>query len=141
MICKTSVKIRNRDLFTRLQNTPADNDARLQLGIAYARCGLYDEATALFNAILKTEPAHAAVLNNMGNIHFLEKAYEKAVSAYAKAVAADPEDPLVRINLAMSLLKTGKKEEAKKAFNDACGISPDTEKQYRSLGLQLIGTR
>ncbi|ABW68827.1 fibronectin type III domain-containing protein [Desulfosudis oleivorans] len=141
VIRKTCVKIRNRALFARLQEAPDDNAARLQLGIAYAGYSVYDEARSLFNAILTTEPAHAAALNNMGNIFFLEQAYEKAADAYTRAAAADPEDPLVRINLAMSLLKTGQKAAAKKAFDEACGMSPDITKQYRSLGLQLIGAR
>ncbi|MFZ5563050.1 MAG: fibronectin type III domain-containing protein [Thermodesulfobacteriota bacterium] len=141
VIRKTSIKIQNREFFARLQSDPADNKARMQLGIAYAKYGVLDEALSLFNMILKKEPANAAVLNNVGNIHFLEKAYAKAVAAYTKAAAADTGDPLVRVNLAMALLKNGQKTEAKKAFAEACRINPDIAKQYRSLELQLIGSK
>ncbi len=141
VICKTSVKIKNRNLFERLQKDPKDSETCLQLGIAYAKYGVLDEAMAMFEASLENAPDNAAAFNNIGNIRFVEGKYDKAVEAYKKAASLDPGDPLVLVNLARALIKTGQKAEAKKTFDKACSIYPDIVKDYRGLWMKLIGTK
>ncbi len=139
-IRKTSIKIRNRIYFGRLQEeSEAARIARLQLGIEYARYGLFAEAMKFFGIALQQKKGDPAVLNNMGNVAFLQNDYKTAIDAYSKAIRAEPDDPLIRVNLAKAYLKIKNEQEAKRVFQEACAMNPEISREYRAMALMLLG--
>ncbi len=76
------VKIWGKKYLKVLNENPNDVNAYLQLGIAYAEAGEAGEALKLFAKALKIDPKNAALINNLGNVHFLEGRYAEAAKTY-----------------------------------------------------------
>ena len=65
--------------------------------------------------------AAAARLNQEGNRLYLEGRHEEALSRYAEALAAAPDSPEVRTNMANALYRLGRTEEALQEYAHAVG--------------------
>ena len=120
-----------------LKKDPKDTAALSQLGILYGENGLYAEALEQFQKILAMDRNSALALNNIGNINYLQERLEDAKIAYDASLKAAPGDTGVMANLARVLLRMGKKEEAKKLFQDAASIDPRVLRQYGDLAASL----
>jgi DNA-binding beta-propeller fold protein YncE len=122
-----------------LRRDPNDVQALQQLGILFARSGILDEALTLLEKARAHVPESAAVQNNLGNIYFLLRRYDDAIQAYEQSAAADPGDPLVKVNLAKACLEGGDKEKATAAFNEAMALEPLVKTRYKALYIKLVG--
>lgn len=58
-----------------------------------------------------------------GNEFYKKQQYDKAISEYTKAILAEPDNSKAKFNLANSLYKQNKTDEALKMFSDAAGSS------------------
>jgi tetratricopeptide (TPR) repeat protein/DNA-binding beta-propeller fold protein YncE len=105
-----------------------DIKSRLELGVLYSMNGKIDDAEKLFKEVLEIEPNEPSALNNLGNIKYLKKEYNKAIEYYLKASFVDPYDANILINIARSYTVLGKKEEARNFFNKAVSINPELKK-------------
>ena len=108
-----------------------------QLGILFAENGLTSEALEQFQKMLALDKTNALALNNIGNISYLQGRFDDARQAYEAALKASPGEPGIMVNLARALLQTGKKEDAKKLFQDAAAIDPRVLRQYADLAVSL----
>lgn len=120
-----------------LAKKPGDLDALIQLGILYSEYGLHAEALEEFEKILGADKGNAAAHNNIGNIRFVQGKYEEALQAYTASLQAAPNDPGIMVNLARSLEKLKKTDEAKKFFQDAAAIDPRVVRQYSDIASSL----
>ena len=120
-----------------LKRDPADMEALTQLGIVYGENGYYAEALEQFQKMLALDRENAGALNNIGNISFLQERLEDAKQAYESALKASPGDTEIMVNLSRALLRTNKKEEAKKLLLDAAGIDPRVVRQNGDLAAAL----
>ena len=68
----------------------------------------------------------------------LEKAFEKAVTAYRKELETDPNNDLAQFNLGRAANKLNKDPEAEKAFKEAVKLKPDDTEYQTELGAILI---
>jgi len=130
----TNLSVDYRDL---LKRDPKDVSALGQLGLLYGENGLYSEALEQFQKILAVDKANALALNNIGNISYLQGRLDDARQAYEAALKASPDDPGIMVNLARIALQGGKKEAAKKLFQDAASIDPRVLRQYSDLAAGL----
>jgi tetratricopeptide (TPR) repeat protein len=105
-----------------------DIKSRLELGVLYSMNGKIDDAEKLFKEVLEIEPKEPSALNNLGNIKYLKKEYNKAIEYYLKASFVDPYDANILINIARLYTVLGKKEEARNFFNKAVSINPELKK-------------
>jgi DNA-binding beta-propeller fold protein YncE len=121
----------------KLVKKPGDPDALTQLGILYGEYGLYAEALDQFDKILANDAGNAAAHNNIGNIRFVQGKYDEALQAYTASLQADPGDPGIMVNLARSLQKLKKTDEAKKRLQDAAAIDPRVVRQYSDIASSL----
>jgi tetratricopeptide (TPR) repeat protein len=120
-----------------LKKNPKDLGALGQLGLLYGENGLHSEALEQFQKILAVDKANALALNNIGNISYLQGRMDDARQAYEAALKASPDDPGIMVNLARIALQGGKKEAAKKLFQDAASIDPRVVRQYSDLASGL----
>jgi sugar lactone lactonase YvrE len=120
-----------------LKKNPNDAAALGQLGILYGENGLYAEALEQFQKILAVDKDNALALNNIGNINYLQERLEDAKIAYEASLKAAPGDTGTMANLARVLLRMGKKEDAKKLFQDAVSADPRVVRQYGDLAVSL----
>lgn len=116
-----------------LKEDSKNADARLQLGLARAEHGLWEESARDFDALLAADPKNAAALNNRANLFWVKGDAAKARDLYARAAAADAADAGVRINLARAAWKAGDKTAAKKAFTDALALDPTLKKTHATI--------
>jgi DNA-binding beta-propeller fold protein YncE/tetratricopeptide (TPR) repeat protein len=120
-----------------LKKNPEDLASLTELGIVYGENGLHAEALQQFQKMLALDKANAVALNNIGNISFLQERLEDAKQAYESSLQAAPDDPGIMVNLSRVLLRLGKKEEAKKLFQQAASLDPRIIRQNSDLASDL----
>jgi Tfp pilus assembly protein PilF len=78
----------------------ARNDAKKQVefGISVAQRGLWREAIYRWERATKIDPSYAAAYNNLAVAYEHEGEFDKARTAYEKAIELDPENALVKQN-------------------------------------------
>lgn len=64
--------------------------------------GDLEEAARLYDMSARADRKDAIALYNLGNVHLQDKAYDKAILAYARAVARDPDFVEAHYNLAQA---------------------------------------
>lgn len=62
-----------------------------------------------------------------GNDFYRQKEFEKAATEYNKAIKEDPENAAAKLNLANSLQKQGKEEEALQLFSETIAATTDAD--------------
>jgi len=75
-----------------------------------------------------------------GNEYYKQRLFEKATEEYNKALLADPENTTTKFNLANSLQKQGKQDEALKSFSELSEKAKEKElksKSYYNKGVVL----
>jgi len=129
-----SIKIFQQCLELKLlEKDPQNYDARLNLAIIYGRNGFYDEAIGEFEKILADKPDDSAVLNNMGNLFFMQEKYSEALEMYERAEQANGRDAGVLMNLALVHYKIGKLDEARARFKEGEEISKEVARDFSLL--------
>jgi tetratricopeptide (TPR) repeat protein/sugar lactone lactonase YvrE len=121
-----------------LSGNAKDVEARLQIGILYARNGVMDVAQKEFDAVLEIDPRNTSALNNRGNVYFGRGDFERALDAYRTAGELDPNDAGIRVNEALAYYRLGKLSEARDKFREATRLKSDITAQYASFA-KLLG--
>lgn len=78
----------------------------------------YDASDYLFQAVSR-DPQRTMGYINLGNVHFMQGDYEKALQGYRKAEGLDPLDPICQYNLAQAYIKTLLMKEASQSLQAA----------------------
>jgi Flp pilus assembly protein TadD len=91
-----------------LQLHPGSAVAQHAMGLALAELGHNEEAIWHFQQAVRTNPGQAASWANLGLLLKVERQFDRSIAAYARAVAAAPSDPQIRVNRAVALLHAGR---------------------------------
>jgi len=105
------------------------------LGVLYARYGLADKAEAQFTAALKSGE-YLPTLMNMGNLRFLKRDMEGALSFYERAARLAPHIPSVLLGLARANHGLQNYGTAAKAYDELKALSPDLAERFSYLRLK-----
>lgn len=98
--------------------------------IDLAELGRYDEALALFQALLKIDSNNATIWNNIGIIQFRQGKYRDAVNAFGQAADISPLLTDALFNKSLALVHLGKETEALRALDKVLRLDPrDNEAQ------------
>ena len=76
----------------------SDAKAQVEFGINVAQRGLWREAIYRWERATKIDPSYAAAYNNLAVAYEHEGEFDKARTAYEKAIELDPENALVKQN-------------------------------------------
>ncbi|MFZ0816088.1 MAG: tetratricopeptide repeat protein, partial [Candidatus Sulfotelmatobacter sp.] len=112
--------------------------------ISVALAGILLAALGLFATVpqkqLKSNPAEAARLNNLGAAYMNQQLFEKALRSFQQAADLDPKLTMVRLNEGIALLNLQKIDEAKAALEDALKQDPKNSNAWYNLGLLAKNT-
>jgi aspartate beta-hydroxylase len=104
-------------------NLESEVQSRLVLADRARRAGQLDEARHAVGAALELAPAHPVALNLAGLIALDQQAHDAAADFFARAAAADPKEPLLRLNLANAHRHAGRIDDARQALHDALALN------------------
>jgi tetratricopeptide (TPR) repeat protein/DNA-binding beta-propeller fold protein YncE len=134
----SALESETRPYLEKIAKNGNDLASRMQLGIAYAKHGLFEKAREQFNYILSKTPSNVGARLNLGNINYLLENYSDAETDYRKALKIDSDTSAIHLNLALVLYKMSKIKEAREEFTSAEKSDPQMTRQYRYLRSLLI---
>lgn len=85
--------------------------------------------------IVRAHPGHAAAALLLGTAHRACGDAEAAVAEFTALAAAQPESPVIRLELARALRSRGRDPEAQRALERAVELAPDLGEAWRELSL------
>ncbi|MGA8043945.1 MAG: tetratricopeptide repeat protein [Terracidiphilus sp.] len=115
---------------------PAGNER--EQAYALEQQGKLPEAEAMWRAALKTYPNDAEAYAHLGFLEARQERYQEAILHYRKALALNPSMPGLRLNLGLSLFKSGDLKEAVATFTPLLKTEPAGSPQALRLAT-LIG--
>ncbi len=109
----------DEDLIQTLEQTsPSGMEAEknLALGLLHLKGKRYYDASDFLFQSLSLDPQRKMGYINLGNVHFMQGDYEKALQGYRKAESIDPTDPICQYNLAQAYIKSLLMKEASRSL-------------------------
>jgi len=103
------------------------------LGVVYSERKQYDLATNEYETALDLDARLPAALYNWGNDLLREREYRKAIRRFSKSLRLYPTDVWALNNRGLAYGKLGKREKARRAFEEALRIDPGFEQAQRNL--------
>ncbi len=108
-------------------DTPSE-EARVaehrNLGVAFYKSGMLDEAAREFRRVLDLRPGDALGEFHLGLIAARQGAFDEAIRAFSASAARTPHGGAAHANLAYALEKAGRPDEARAALNMAARALP-----------------
>ena len=110
-----------------LKGAAADDPGALNLrAAALTKLGRYDEADAIFRAILEANPNFFPAAFNLAELKFLRRDYAGALEMFLAMRRRDPRNELLRFRVMFSHLLLGNEDEARRRAKDLipAGVTP-----------------
>jgi tetratricopeptide (TPR) repeat protein len=92
-------------------------EAKLTEGNALFDQGQYEEARAVYEAMLVEYPDAYIVHMNVGNCYFEQEKYDEAVASYEKVLAQDPDSIGAKLSIGNSYANAGDSDKALEWYN------------------------
>ena len=121
-----------------LGQTPGTAGEQRQDAIALEQQGNISEAENAWRTFLKRHPGSADAYAHLGVLEARQEHYTEAVSMYRRALTIDPAIPGLRLDLGLSLFKSGAFKEAIQTFTLLLKSTPDSTPEAVRL-TTLIG--
>ena len=123
----------------QLAAKPADGRLLNSLGILYARYGHLSEARAEFEKAVKA--GYQPAVCNLGNVAFLQKDYQTAMSMFARSLEQRPDHAASRLGYARAAYEIGQGALAAEQFDKLKATSPEVAAAYAYLASAADGGR
>jgi tetratricopeptide (TPR) repeat protein len=108
---------------------PKVNDGRVEehrnLGIAFYKAGMFDEALREFRRVADLRPTDASAPFHLGLIALRQARWSDAVDAFKQAADGGGARPAALHNLGLALERLGRLDEAEVAYGDAAARARD----------------
>lgn len=92
--------------------------------------GRLDDALRYYEEALTKDPGSPKILNNIGNIYFYKKDYEKAIYFYKLAIEKDKRLVSSHYNMSQALREMLSFDEGNKKFEEARGLNKELADHY-----------
>jgi tetratricopeptide (TPR) repeat protein len=109
------------------------------LGMAFYRTQMYDEATREYRRIIEIRPDHYEARFYLGLIHFRKGEYAEAATEFLEAIAVEPKKAAAYNNLGLSLELMGEREDAARQYRRAVELSPEKAMPRANLACLFCG--
>ncbi|HSO77099.1 MAG TPA: tetratricopeptide repeat protein, partial [Bacteroidales bacterium] len=100
------------------------------LGKTFAEEGAIYEALPYLNENIEKHPGESQAFSLRGDAWFAGRTWDKAAEDYTMSLDLDPENPAVNLNLALSLINSGKPEDACHFLRKAKDLGDKSAAQY-----------
>lgn len=111
-------------------------------GVLRAKLEKYVEALSDYNHAANLRPQLAEIYVNRGNVHYLTRAFDKAIEEYTQALALDTgAAPVAYVNRGMSHEKLGMGADALADYRKAVELAPEWRIAQRKLAALLTRQR
>lgn len=103
-----------------LSDKSAELKAKFNMGDAYYRQGMYDQAIEQYKsalALTKDKVLTAHAYHNIGNSYLAQKKYDESIKAFKNALRSDCKDDDTRYNLAYAEAMVNQKNQQKQKQN------------------------
>jgi tetratricopeptide (TPR) repeat protein len=140
VLFKVSAKMKREqllDLEQRYLKEPDNVFVKNRYAMILARTGALDRAQTVLDEALALSPKNAVVLNNMGNVAYLNRSYNAALEKYRQAMQLDDTDAQILINICQTLLALDKRAEAKTFYEQAALKDANVIQLYPHLKTKL----
>jgi tetratricopeptide (TPR) repeat protein len=97
-------------------------------------------AFGLLTSDSKPNPVEAVRMNNLGVAYMNQQLFEKGLSFFQQAAAADPKLAIARLNVGIAYLNLQKIDEARAALRDALKQDPKSPNAWYGLGMLAKNT-
>lgn len=108
--------------------------ATIHTGLAHHQAGRLDQARAIYAAIPESSSNFAHALYLMGVIAQDQSEHEKAIALFDRAAHANPNEPVIPFQRAVSLNQTGDVDLAKQSYQQALVLNPNYVEAHCNLG-------
>ncbi len=109
---------------------PDDFMALSLLGKTFAEEGAIYEALPYLNENIEKHPGESQAFSLRGDAWFAGRTWDKAAEDYTMSLDLDPENPAVNLNLALSLINSGKADDACHFLRKARDLGEKSAAQY-----------
>jgi serine/threonine-protein kinase len=116
---------------------PESAGAHLNLGLALARKGQFDEAIASYRTAIALDPKYVGAHTNLGNALTKKGQVDEAIVSYRTAIAFDPKYAEAHSMLGNALTKKGQVDEAIACWKKAIALDPKYAPAHQNLGIAL----
>ena len=121
---------------------PRVNDVRVEehrnLGVAFYKTGMLDEAQREFRRVAELRPAEASAAFYLGLIGLKQARWQEAVDVLRQTVEKGGNHPAVFHNLAFALEQLGQLQEAESAYGEAVSRSRDDPRTMLGWGIVAL---
>ena len=117
---------------------PSAPGNQAESALALEQEGRISEAEAAWKSLLKQQPNHSEAYAHLGLLEARQEHYTQAIVFYRKALALNPNMPAVRLDLGLSLFKSGDLRGAIGAFETVLRAAPKSSSERLRL-VTLIG--
>jgi len=107
--------------------------AHSNLGAAYIRREMLDEAISEYKKILAIKPDNAEAHNNLGAAYAKKGMLDEAIAEYEHAIALKPNYAEAHSNLGVGYVKKGRLDEAIAEYKQAIALKPNHAKAHKNL--------
>lgn len=97
----------------------------LESGYLYMEMQKFKEAEEIFSGVASLVPHSEIPLICLGNLHFSQGRYERALKFHKEALKKNPESALAQAHVGEALVFMKKKSEAKTALEKAIQMEPE----------------
>jgi len=113
-------------------------DEHRNLGIAFYRTGMLDEAAREFRRVADLRPSDGSALFYLGLVALKQAHWAEAAEHFAAAADRGGSAPAVLHNLAFSYEQVGRLEEAEAAYGDAAGHARTDPRHLTGWGIAAL---
>ncbi len=115
---------------------PKDRDLAYLVAALYKKGGRYDDASAVYTALLQSSPNDAYALNNLGNMAFAAGEFQAAIPRYQQALATEPPPSVAATlyyNMSQAHYQKFEPQQASEARSQANRLDADLIRVYDAL--------
>jgi Flp pilus assembly protein TadD len=118
---------------TQLKTAPDRQDYRLALAKIYFRAAKFSDSAAQYQMLIDKNPKVAELYVRLGEAKANGNDVNGAAEAFKKAKEVDPNNYLPVLELALLYNRSGRDEEARKAYEDVIKLQPDNVEALNNL--------